>query len=142
MSEPGAGRSAAAAAGVAPPGIDMHELSLRCGGKALLMLKVLRRFVVEHEDFGAVLEHAAVEGQEPLARRAHRLKGAAAVLAMSALSESALRLEKLAEQGASNVDQAAAMDAVVAQIGPLLDGLKCWIEVQERASAGSFAGPQ
>jgi HPt (histidine-containing phosphotransfer) domain-containing protein len=112
------------------PGIDLVEVLIRCTRKMPLMLKLLRRFVVEHEDFGDRLERAASEGLQPLAKLSHRLKGATSLLAMHALSDVALRLEVLAEAGAVDQELAVARTALVEEMNRVLGGLRSWLTAQ------------
>jgi PAS domain S-box-containing protein len=124
----GDGKAPARAAGAATrddtpaiPGIDVASGLRRTGGNPKRYGALLRKFAEQQARAGAAIRAALANGDRATAERAaHSLKGAAATLGATPLSEAAARAEAAIksgqDHGASVADLCLALDRVLAEI--------------------------
>ena len=111
-------------------GIDVDVALQSTMGQMGFLARVLQIFVDTQADFGAhfsaarASELAASEdAREAPGRLAHTLKGAAASIGAESLRQAALALEQASKQGAADAVVKAALDAVLRELQPVLDGI-------------------
>lgn len=81
------------------PGLEIAQALGRMGGHADLLLKLLGDFRTLNADEIAQIRGLLAEEREPARRRAHTLKGTAAVLGATSLFEAARALEYAIRDG-------------------------------------------
>ncbi|WP_127995469.1 response regulator [Piscinibacter defluvii] len=108
----------------AVPGLDLRAGLAGVMGNEALYRRLLRMFHEREREFGARLAAARAAGDAPACTRlAHDLKSVSGTLGMAALQRAAAALEAACEHGAAPGEIDRLRDAVLQQLGPVLDGL-------------------
>ena len=119
---PGTDRAAAPVPEIA--GLDRAQALRQLGGRAELLLRVLRQFVSQYRPRLAELERQLVEGDRMAARRAaHSLKGAAGSVGAVELTHRLAAFESAVDSHRDAPEVAAAGRAVAASLGALIDAI-------------------
>lgn len=121
------------------PGIDTVGGLRRAGGQQALYQRLLGRFVDEYREVPQALDKLLSDGQwTQLERRAHTLKGLAATLGASALSQAAEKLQDMAAtQQPQPVNQALA--SLKQALAPILVSIEQALEPTGPASRQDFS---
>ncbi len=121
------------------PGIDVALVLGRLGGQVRIFKRALKTFLVRNGEDGPKLARALSNGDSPaIGRIAHDLKGAAANLGASRLSNAAAALEAAVRSGASERFGALQSD-VARDLREVTDGIKGLLDEESPVPAAGAA---
>ncbi|MCV2370645.1 ATP-binding protein [Roseateles oligotrophus] len=107
-------------------GTDFAAALTRCAGRHELLAKLLGTFAKQYAQHQTLFEEAQITGLPALCSAAHRLKGLAGNLGLTALAERATALEAAASVHGDAGQIPATLMALNAELGPMVSVIADW----------------